>query len=43
MIVIENTGPVAQKFTVYLKNALIGFKLSSVLLLAILSVYLLFL
>jgi hypothetical protein len=38
MIVIENTGPVAQKFTIYLKNALFGFKLSSVLMIAILSV-----
>ena len=43
MIVIENTGPVAQKFTVYLKNAIFGFKLSSVIMIAIMSVYLLFL
>jgi len=38
MIVIENTGPVAQKFTIYLKNALFGFKMSNILMIGILSV-----
>lgn len=38
MIVIENTGPVAQKFTIYLKNALLGFKLGGALIIALISV-----
>jgi len=38
MIVIENTGPVGQKFTIYLKNALFGFRLSNILMIGILSV-----
>lgn len=38
MIVIENTGPVAQKFTIYLKNALKGVKLCGALIIALFSV-----